>query len=153
MDRLKFRVFDKEQNKYIESVKIKDEDSGVTFYYYHFMIDREGRLCANRADCLDGYAGSDSVQYMDSDRFIVEQCTGISDKTGKLIYDNDRVKACGKTGVVKFGFYRKTDEHFPDAIYGFYIEWDNDFLYRQDFGYWVTEGLEIIGNVHEKEKK
>lgn len=80
-----------------------------------------------------------------------EQCTGLRDKNGNLIYEHDRVKARDQIGTVRFGFYRKTDEHFPDAIYGFYIDWDTKPCFRQDFGYWMTEGLEIIGNVHQED--
>lgn len=75
MDKLKFRVFDKQQNKYVTKVTIEDED-GTKWDYYDFMIDTDGWLCAKRDDCSDFYVGSDSVQYMDMDRFVVEMNNG-----------------------------------------------------------------------------
>ena len=86
-----------------------------------------------------------------NDEWIIEQCTGVKDKNGNLIYEGDIVKCGNATGIVCFGFYRRADEHFPDSIYGYYIEWkQSDF--RQDFGYWATEErIEIIGNIHEQQ--
>lgn len=88
-----------------------------------------------------------------TDKCTVEMATGLRDKNGNMIYENDRVKALDQKGTVRFGFYRKTGEHFPDALYGFYIDWDTKPCFRQDFGYWVTDGIEIIGNVHTEEPK
>lgn len=81
---------------------------------------------------------------------IVEQCTGEKDKNNNLIYDGDRVQKDGYIGTVKFGTYSKDDCGGKDAILGFYIEWDNAPLWRKDFNYWVREGIEIIGNIHEQ---
>ena len=130
MDRLKFRVWD-----------------GKT-YDHKFPFNQIGLFYIGQNGNLFSDFGNAVAPEIHQDEYVVEMCTGLKDKNGNLIYENDRIKKGTATGTVRFGFYRKTDEHFPDSIYGFYIEWDKGCLFRQDFGYWATEGIEIIGNIH-----
>ncbi len=140
-DRLKFRVWDTKQNKYITNVFIIDEDEEIAHEYYNFMINQDGRLCANRNDCSDWYAGNDSVQYMVPDRFIIEQCTGLRDMNGSLIYEGDIVRFVGGVGAV-------VGE--PEVVvweYGCFCPGvDGPFENS-------TELYEIIGNIHEQKER
>lgn len=151
-DRLKFRVWDTKQDKYITNVFIMDEDEKITHEYYNFMINQEGRLCANRDDCSDRYTGSDSVQHMDSDRFIVEMCTGLRDKSGNLIFVGDNVQFVQKRGyytdkgdvcTIEFGTFRFCG-------FGWRSRPENtvDFALTES----AAKKCVIVGNIHEQKE-
>ena len=68
------------------------------------------------------------------------QCTGLRDKNGKLILENDIVKEEFKAiGVVHYGIH--------DYNIGFNIKWVNEYglAYRREVCYWANK-VEIIGN-------
>lgn len=102
--RFKFRVWDKEEKEYLQ----------------------EGALIDSRTGFIVGY--------LDADCFIVEQCTGLKDKNGKLIFEGDVVRCI--TGVVGKVVYFHA---------GFKVVFDIPMSYPCD----IWEDQEIIGNIHE----
>ena len=126
-DRFKFRFYDKQCKMYLPDGYYINGNKWMDDYYE------------------DVYDLPENI--------IPEQCTGLKDKNGNLIYEGDIIKCGNTTGIVCFGLYRRADEHFPDSIYGYYIEWEQSY-FRQDFGYWATEErIEIIGNIHEQKEQ
>lgn len=127
-DRFKFRVWDKEQNRFHHS--------------FSCDITASGTLVISQ--------GIESKKYIvDDDNYVVQQCTGLKDKNGKLIYEGDIVQ-----------FY---DDEFLQTMK---IIWDNDELdfkaiglkksvecYEEDFSYLgyikKEDSLEVIGNIYE----
>jgi uncharacterized phage protein (TIGR01671 family) len=124
------------------------------FYLYHVGLTEYGDpfIDMNNAERqLDEFLTDDEFfifieQYGDVDQgviylenFEVEQCTGLSDKNGKFIYENDII-------------------NYHDEIIGSYIvNW-------QDGGWFIGEtslvwfhfenkhNIEIVGNVHDGER-
>ena len=107
-ERFKFRVWDKPLEKYMEFKEFKFMNVEFTFN----PITKEAE-----------------IEY-DKERYIVEQCTGLKDKNGKLIYEGD---------IVKNGKH----------IYP--VEWYvNGFAVNDGYDYLIDdEKWEIIGNIHE----
>lgn len=114
-DRFRFRVWDKEKNEYIYQMDWSYWD--LCFWYEPYKQDIEPVLMD-----IDG-------------KHIPEQCTGLKDKNGGFIYENDLLK--DKNGIWQV--------KWDDKEAAFYI-WnkEKDFYLSPFIGEY-----EIIGNIHE----
>lgn len=124
-DRFNFRIWNKQENKYLDGI---------------FAVARSGRLIID-LDILQDYDYSND--------YIIEQCTGLKDKNGKLIYIGDIIKCDNdplNTATVEYA----NGENFIDGIYPFNLYHDcGDECHCQLRDY-PEYACEIIGNIHEQ---
>lgn len=75
------------------------------------------------------------------DEIIVEQCTGLRDKNGKLVYEGDVVHQTVGGLTCRIVFYR-------GAFCGEFVDGFTSPL----LWWFLTDSYEVIGNIHEVEK-
>lgn len=100
------------------------------------------------------------TDFANSDQYVVEQCTGLSDKNGNLIYEGDvvRFEIVDDDSVLGKTFERICEICFGKGDYSYSFVCKNDAYYR---GYALLssilcqeiESIEIIGNIHEQAKQ
>ena len=143
-DRFKFRIFDKETGKYYKTRISKG--SGCIVYQHpassHYAWIQIGTMFAELERDEKTYANTG----LEPD-FIIEQCTGLKDKNGNLIYEGDIVKIPDDWETYGFMSGEKREVYFRDG--GFRLKPKDTKLGR---GHWLkqTSALEIIGNIHEQ---
>jgi uncharacterized phage protein (TIGR01671 family) len=118
-DRFKFRFWYKPKNRYINTEKLVLNDGTYTQVGTKQM--NNGTYCSY---IVNEYNSSD---------VIPEQCTGLKDKNGKLIYEGDIIREISKKEP-------EWEEYITEVKWGkcgFNLYSDEDY----DF--------EIIGNIHE----
>lgn len=121
-DRFKFRVWVKTANSYIS----EKDDADI------LHLEENGKITVGL------YNGDEEdILYLKEEDLIIEQCTGLKDKNGRLIYEGDIV------------FHRDKNVEIGK------VEWDKG-------GFWVVcnkwvipwnfftpSRWEVVGNIHE----
>ena len=115
--------------------------------YYAVARDRKGLTQHNIliADNDIGY-----FKWIVVDPSTICQCTGLRDKHGKLIFENDIIKYNfgEEYAPIKYGVYQSCFDSTKTGHCGFYVDWPDSENKRKDLGYWINMvDAEIAGNV------
>lgn len=125
-DRFKFRVWDKKNSEYVPGGEMCD---------VHCLLHRDGTLdCGIAYD--DGYAGG--IDWVENEDAIIEQCTGLTDKNGNLIYEGD---------VLRFTIQIDVCVTFRNGGFVYSLTKDEKLVYRLTEV--IAKSTQIIGNIHE----
>ena len=89
------------------------------------------------------------------DSSTICQCTGLKDKNGKLIWENDIIKYHfgNAYAQIRYGAYQSCFDSQKTEHIGFYVDWSESRNYRKDLGYWINMvNAEVIGNIFDNEE-
>lgn len=136
----------------------KDEQwvTGTIMYIENkcmMLIEDEENLL--RVHYLDDEMWSADIYAIEVDESTICQCTGLKDKNGKLIWENNFVKDIfsDTCAPIKYGSYQNCFDSTKAEHVGFYVGWSGEYVkrYRKDLGYWINMvDAEVVGNVFDK---
>lgn len=86
--------------------------------------------------CVGQFGNEVGIHEVDPETIC--QCTGLNDKNGKLIWENDVIRCNYETCIVK---WEKSEWR---------IKWIDEAVWRRDLDYWVNESkreVNVVGNI------
>lgn len=84
------------------------------------------------------------ISWLEVDPKTLCQLTGLCDKNGNKIWENDIVQYDAVAATVKFGEY-------SNGNLGFYVDFPEETNYRKDFSYWAKKVV-VIGNAFDNQE-
>lgn len=125
-DRFKFRVWDNKTKQYLNTADL--------------YIDSNGTLCEYRYV----WGTWEVVHDIDTSNLVIEQCTGLKDADGKLIYENDVLQTPSCRYRVKY------DDKTCGFVCDEYLDGCSALLLHSDL---ASKKYRVIGNIHENPER
>ena len=134
-DRFRFRAWDKKNKRMLYNIENAYDGSGVE--------DEKGNDVETcYVDCFSSFFPYDDDK---NEEFIVEQCTSLKDKNGRLIYEGDIVKITGDIMTMPLKYMDCLFKVIWADI-GFCFEMLNE---NDGLGFCECWEYEVVGNIHE----
>ena len=146
-DRLMYRVYDKQEKLYINNIGIWRNcwmayDLDLPENYYDTFEETP--------NIVSGF--DDSICVEITDRFVIEQCTGLKDKNGVLIFEGDKIQTFDSKNIAIVKIIKYISNRGSFCMANDYELKDESFwnIWQSMNAGWIKEfNAEIIGTIHE----
>lgn len=134
------------EDRYLCKAKRKDNGEWVIGFYAY--INKKHYIYTGQLIHSGLY---DIAERFEVDPSTICRCTGLKDKHGELIWENNIIKdlfsdVCAQ---IKYGSYQSCFDSTKNEHVGFYVNWLGRYAKsrRKDLGYWINiVDAEIVGN-------